>query len=191
MKNECSIVRDLLPLYVEDMVSLESRDFISEHINKCPDCRLELESLIGGEQLILSGKEASGSTSAAEPFKKIMRRFYRQFNTLGYALMVFLSFLGFSLLLEDGFSMLYNIVIMPVIGALGCYLVGWRSVYKVPLMLLAVNCLSYFFRLVDYRNFGTEFATTLVFTLVFSVLALLGVAIVVLLRYALKKEDEK
>ena len=28
MNNECSIVRDLLPLYVEDMVSAETGEFV-------------------------------------------------------------------------------------------------------------------------------------------------------------------
>ena len=38
MKNECNIVRDLLPLYIENMVSAESAQFVEAHLSKCPEC---------------------------------------------------------------------------------------------------------------------------------------------------------
>lgn len=45
MKNECSIVCDLLPLYAEDMVSEDPAEFVKEHLGNCPTCRAELEKL--------------------------------------------------------------------------------------------------------------------------------------------------
>lgn len=45
MKNECSIVCDLLPLYAEDMVSEDTAEFVKEHLENCPTCRAELEKL--------------------------------------------------------------------------------------------------------------------------------------------------
>ena len=39
MKNECNIVRDILPLYVEDMVSEETEKFVKEHLAECKNCR--------------------------------------------------------------------------------------------------------------------------------------------------------
>jgi hypothetical protein len=45
MKNECSIVRDILPLYVENMVSAETGEFIKEHLNSCSECSAELEAM--------------------------------------------------------------------------------------------------------------------------------------------------
>ena len=32
MKNECSIIRDILPLYVENMVSEDTSEFVKEHL---------------------------------------------------------------------------------------------------------------------------------------------------------------
>ena len=32
MKNECSIVQDILPLYVEEMVSDDTVSFVREHL---------------------------------------------------------------------------------------------------------------------------------------------------------------
>lgn len=45
MKDECSIVRDILPLYVEDMVSEDTAGFVKEHLRGCPECRAELKKL--------------------------------------------------------------------------------------------------------------------------------------------------
>lgn len=45
MKNECSIVCDLLPLYAEDIVSEDTAEFVKEHLGNCPTCRAELEKL--------------------------------------------------------------------------------------------------------------------------------------------------
>lgn len=45
MKNECSIVCDLLPFYAEDMVSEDTAEFVKEHLGNCPTCRAELEKL--------------------------------------------------------------------------------------------------------------------------------------------------
>ena len=42
MKNECSIIRDILPLYVENMVSEDTSEFVKEHLESCPACRAEL-----------------------------------------------------------------------------------------------------------------------------------------------------
>ncbi len=45
MDNKCSIVKDILPLYYENMVSEDTAEFIEEHIKNCPDCASELEKL--------------------------------------------------------------------------------------------------------------------------------------------------
>ena len=45
MKNDCSIVQDLLPLYAENMVKPETREFVEEHLAGCKSCRNELDTL--------------------------------------------------------------------------------------------------------------------------------------------------
>lgn len=45
MKNECSIIRDILPLYLENMVSEDTAYFVEKHLEKCPECREELKQL--------------------------------------------------------------------------------------------------------------------------------------------------
>lgn len=43
MRNECNIIRDLLPLYAENMVSSDTAVFVEEHLKNCEACRKEYE----------------------------------------------------------------------------------------------------------------------------------------------------
>lgn len=43
--NNCDMIKDLLPLYADDVCSEESRKAVEEHINACSDCKSELEKL--------------------------------------------------------------------------------------------------------------------------------------------------
>ena len=45
MKISCDVIRDLLPLYVEDMLSNDSKNIVDEHIEQCESCRDELKKL--------------------------------------------------------------------------------------------------------------------------------------------------
>ena len=58
MKNECSIIRDILPLYVENMVSEDTSEFVKEHLESCPACRCVV---------LLHDTKATGQTVKALP----------------------------------------------------------------------------------------------------------------------------
>ncbi len=45
MKTECGIIRDLLPLYVDDICSEKSREIVDEHLQECAECSEMLEKL--------------------------------------------------------------------------------------------------------------------------------------------------
>ena len=45
MKISCNIIEDLLPLYVEDAVSEDSRQLVEEHLKECVSCRKMLEEI--------------------------------------------------------------------------------------------------------------------------------------------------
>ena len=42
---ECSVVRDILPLYLDDVVSAETREIVKEHLAECSDCRAKAWAL--------------------------------------------------------------------------------------------------------------------------------------------------
>ena len=45
MKISCDVIRDLLPLYVEDMVSTDSRKILEDHLRECHSCMEALNKL--------------------------------------------------------------------------------------------------------------------------------------------------
>ncbi len=45
MNKDCEVIRDLLPLYADDVCSGRSRELIEEHLQECPDCSAILEKL--------------------------------------------------------------------------------------------------------------------------------------------------
>jgi hypothetical protein len=44
-EKECEVIRDLLPLYADDVCSGRSRELIEEHLQSCPDCSAMLAKL--------------------------------------------------------------------------------------------------------------------------------------------------
>ena len=45
MSHNCNLIRDILPLYAEDMVSTDTREFVSEHLEHCEACRAAFEHM--------------------------------------------------------------------------------------------------------------------------------------------------
>ncbi|MBR2387948.1 MAG: zf-HC2 domain-containing protein [Clostridia bacterium] len=183
MKNECSIIKDLLPLYVEDMVSGETRDFIEEHLSNCPECKAELDSLKEGTPLSSIEDNHTDKRDTAKPFKKIMKKMSRQFNTLSYSLIVFFVFLGFSF--TGGENLMYNSLIMPIVGVFGYYVFRWKAIYKMPILLLAIDLSVCLFKLVEL-----DLYSAVMWTGIYSIFVFIGIAIAFLIHYATRKENE-
>lgn len=45
MNISCDIIKDLLPLYKDDVCRFESRKLVEEHLMVCGDCKAELEAM--------------------------------------------------------------------------------------------------------------------------------------------------
>lgn len=79
MKQECSIVQDLLPLYVENMVNADTAAFIRAHIETCPGCAAALAAMQGdkeAEAAEIRRRENDAQVIAAMR-KKVARRVFR------------------------------------------------------------------------------------------------------------------
>lgn len=53
-KNNCGMIKDLLPLYADSVCSEESRKAVAEHIADCDECRGELEKM--GRDIAVAGE---------------------------------------------------------------------------------------------------------------------------------------
>lgn len=71
----CQIIRDLLPLYCDDVCSRESRQAVDQHLAGCPDCQAIYQGM-GQEKTVLpfptDGKEE------VRVLKTVKKRFSRQ-----------------------------------------------------------------------------------------------------------------
>lgn len=79
MKLSCGIIRDLLPLYEDEVCCEESREQVEEHLAECAECRALLEkfkipdiSLLPEEEILLAEEE--------KRIRRIFRRLKRRWR---------------------------------------------------------------------------------------------------------------
>lgn len=68
MRTDCDIIKDLLPLYAEGMVSDKSKDIIEEHFAECEACREIYKSMTAPEP------QVQFYTEPAQSFKKYVKK---------------------------------------------------------------------------------------------------------------------
>ena len=71
MKNEinCEIIKDLLPLYVDKLVSEETKNIVEEHIEECDNCKSTLEDMNPVEKI-----NPEDNIKQVDCFKKIKKK---------------------------------------------------------------------------------------------------------------------
>lgn len=92
MDKTCSIVQDLLPLYEEDMLREETKEFVDGHLAQCAACRAELDALKADVQ---------PTPVSAQPLRDLKRQLRRKKLTavlLAVTLALTLATAGFAYL---------------------------------------------------------------------------------------------
>lgn len=92
MKLDCDVIKDLMPLYVENMVSKKSCALVEEHIKECEECKKMIKVMKEPEEKIVHN---------VEPLKEFKRKFKRHNRTIA-ALSIFFTFS--ILLIAEGFA---------------------------------------------------------------------------------------
>lgn len=72
--NNCEIVKDLIPLCVDDAASASSVEFVNQHIASCPECRKVMENMQGTLRIPISTGEQLNGTKPFEKMRKLMTR---------------------------------------------------------------------------------------------------------------------
>lgn len=65
----CDIIRDLLPLYADDVCSQASRQMVESHLDTCESCRAELSVMRCGEPAVIA-EEVEAAQAAGKAWKK-------------------------------------------------------------------------------------------------------------------------
>lgn len=95
MKNTCNIVRDLMPLYVDDMLSEESKQLVDEHMATCKACQEEYRTMSAEVQIPMNLN--------ANPMKKVKRTIVKR-----------VALIIASIVLLCGAFFLANIILIPI-----------------------------------------------------------------------------
>ncbi|MBR2414415.1 MAG: zf-HC2 domain-containing protein [Clostridia bacterium] len=182
MKTECCVIRDLLPLYAEDLVSAETADVIRLHLHECPDCDKEYLHMQDMEKRRAELVQKTDDNDI-KPFKKMMKKANRTLSAMCFALTVMLLFLG--VVKSDGANamLMYNAVIMPVCGACGYVAFRMKAVIVLPLLLLLTDGLAYAFDVLP-----ETVNMILWLSGIYCIFILAGILIAALFHYALRKE---
>ena len=184
MRTDCCVIRDLLPLYAEDLVSCETAELIRQHLQECSDCRKEYEQM---------QKEEAERTQAVQkpadekikPFKKMMKKANRTLSSMCFALTVLLLFSGIMNSGGEDIMLMYNAVVMPVCGVCGYIAFRKKAFFVLPLLLLAVDGVAFAFKLLPETP-----GMILRLSGIYCIFILAGVLITALLHFALRKEPE-
>ena len=79
MINKCNVIRDILPVYTEDMISRDTAEFVEEHLSSCENCKKAYEEM---KTDIVTVKNNS------EPLRKIAQKL-KQTNIMIILITVF------------------------------------------------------------------------------------------------------
>ncbi len=128
MRNKCNIVKDLLPLYVESMVSADTKAFVAEHLNECAECRAECRGM----------KTSIGETfSVKQPsdieFENTMKRVNGKLRI--YCVFPLLCLLVFGVAFSWD-QLLVNFAFMPLIGVFGYLVFRKKAFWILPLVVV-------------------------------------------------------
>lgn len=92
---KCTVIQDLLPLYVDEVVSNDTKSLVNEHLLTCEDCRNEYEQMKGTIYVPIE--------NSAELFGRLKKRWNRKKWLLIFGSVLITTLIGFAL-----FSLIFH-----------------------------------------------------------------------------------
>lgn len=126
MRLDCDVIGDLMPLYVEELASEKSCEFVEEHVKECECCKNKLQAMKEPEEKI---------EHTVEPLKELKRKM-KMHNRLLVTLTVLVIF-SILTIVEGalnvtsetpentmGFCLLYFYLLLPIVSLFCSYQVA-------------------------------------------------------------------
>ena len=79
MKTSCKIIKDLLPLYVDDICSSESRKLVDGHLLECDECKSELIAMSKDYSVDIQNSELQDTQAIVSISKKWKKGLFASF----------------------------------------------------------------------------------------------------------------
>ena len=114
IKTICTLAKDLLPLYADDLISSDSKKVIEEHLKNCEECRTLYETVYDTEADKLMKEEVLPATNALK--KKEDKRFVRFMKTVKktYVKRACLFILAFMIIMLSGLYVRFSLIGYPL-----------------------------------------------------------------------------
>ncbi len=107
MKYPCEIIKDLLPLYVDDIASEKSKDVVEDHLSECENCQEYHDAMKSYESRSKKAIKNSDDTKLADGLKKVKKKINKKFK------IIIGCFVGVLVLLA---VLYYVLFCLPVVG---------------------------------------------------------------------------
>lgn len=108
MTYPCGIIRDLLPLYIDDVCNDESKQAVKAHLSECENCRSYYESMKSTEGFIAKENDNSEDMKMANSLKNVKLRINKKIRN------IVLCSVAAVLLFVIGFNVLFSAAIKEV-----------------------------------------------------------------------------
>ena len=80
MKYPCNLIKDLLPLYHDQVSSQESSEAVEEHLKECSECKQYYEKMCGSDAIEPLAYDQKMSMKTAESYKQVKRKNRKKFK---------------------------------------------------------------------------------------------------------------
>lgn len=108
MTYPCGIIRDLLPLYIDDVCNEESKQAVENHLSECKKCRNYYESMKSTEGFVAKENDNSEDMKMANNLKNVKSKINKKIRNIvlgAVAAMVFVIV---------GVTLLFNVALKEV-----------------------------------------------------------------------------
>lgn len=108
MTYPCGIIKDLLPLYIDDVCNEESKNAVLEHLSQCEKCRRYYEAMKSVEGFVEMKRDNSEDSKMASSLKNVKNTISKKIRT------ILVCAVAAFLLVTAGFILLFNAAIKNV-----------------------------------------------------------------------------
>lgn len=180
-KISCDVCMDLMPLVKDGVASEDSTFLVEDHITSCISCQEMYHSI----PTMNIRMDDSNDQNIMKKMKKYM-----------FATMLIIMIAGtlYGTALTNGMNMIYNIIIMPIVGALAYLVLGKRVYYGVIGLFIVSASWTVIQLLLDgslqHSSLVEIILMSCLWPLIYMIFYSIGIAIAALLKFAFQKEKK-
>lgn len=108
MTYPCGMIKDLMPLYIDGVCGVESKNAVKEHLSECDSCRKYYEQMKETNGYDDGGNHDSEDKNMADSLKKVKAKINRKIRN------IVIGAVSVTLVFTVGFQVLFNVPIQSV-----------------------------------------------------------------------------